>query len=87
MILGKYLRWLLLKNYIKEGHKIKAFDLQAIKDADALVIITEWNQFRRLDFERIKKIMRDNYIFDLQNIYYKEIIEKENGFKYFSVGR
>jgi len=62
-------------------------EYEAIKGADALVIITEWNQFRRLDFARIKKMMKDNYIFDLRNIYSKEIIEKENGFKYFSVGR
>jgi len=62
-------------------------EYEAIEGADALAIITEWNQFRRLDFARIKKIMKDNYIFDLRNIYSKEIIEKENGFKYFSVGR
>ena len=62
-------------------------EYEAIEGADALVIITEWNQFRRLNFARIKRIMKDNYIFDLRNIYSKEIIEKENGFKYFSVGR
>ena len=62
-------------------------EYEAIKGADALVIITEWNQFRRLDFKKIKKIMKDNYIFDLRNIYSKEIIQKENDFKYFSVGR
>jgi len=62
-------------------------EYEAIEGADALVIITEWNQFRRFDFLRIKKIMKDNYIFDLRNIYSKEIVEKENGFKYFSVGR
>jgi len=62
-------------------------EYEAIEGADALVIITEWNQFRRLDFARIKKIMKDNCIFDLRNIYSKEIIERENGLKYFSVGR
>ena len=62
-------------------------EYEAIEGVDALVIITEWNQFRRLDFARIKKIMKDNFIFDLRNIYSKGIIEKENGFKYFSVGR
>ena len=62
-------------------------EYEAIEDADALVIITEWNQFRRLDFKKIKKIMKDNYIFDLRNIYSKEITERENGFRYFSVGR
>ena len=56
-------------------------EYEAIEGADALVIITEWNQFRRLDFRRIKKIMKDNFIFDLRNIYSKGIIEKENGFK------
>ena len=62
-------------------------EYEAIEEADALVIITEWNQFRRLDFARIKKIMKDTYVFDLRNIYSKEIIGKENGFRYFSVGR
>jgi len=62
-------------------------EYEAIEGADALVIITEWNQFRRLDFKKIKEMMKDNYIFDLRNIYSKEIVEKENGFKYFSVGR
>ena len=62
-------------------------EYEAIEGADALVIITEWNQFRMLDFAGIKKIMKDNYIFDLRNIYSKEIIEKKDGFRYFSVGR
>ena len=62
-------------------------EYEAIEGADALVIITEWNQFRRLDFKKIKDIMKDNFIFDLRNIYSKEIVEKENGFKYFSMGR
>jgi len=62
-------------------------EYEAIEEADALVIVTEWNQFRRLDFARIKNLMKDNYIFDLRNIYSKDIIEKEDGFKYFSVGR
>jgi len=62
-------------------------EYETIEGADTIVIITEWNQFRRLDFARIKKIMKDNYIFDLRNIYSEVIIEKESGFKYFSVGR
>jgi UDPglucose 6-dehydrogenase len=62
-------------------------EYEAIKVVDALVIITEWNQFRRLDSARIKKIMKDNYMFDLRDIYSKEIIEKDNSFRYFSVGR
>ena len=40
-------------------------EYDTIEGTDALVIITEWNQFRRLDFRNIKKIMKDKYIFDL----------------------
>jgi UDPglucose 6-dehydrogenase len=62
-------------------------EYEAIEGADALAIITEWNQFRRLDFLKIKNMIKYTYIFDLRNIYSKEIIEKENGFRYFSVRR
>jgi UDPglucose 6-dehydrogenase len=58
----------------------------AVKGADALVIVTEWNQFRNLDFHKIKGIMRHQVFFDLRNIYDPEKI-KSQGFKYFSVGR
>ena len=37
-------------------------EYEAIEGADALAIITEWNQFRRVDFKKIKEIMKDNYI-------------------------
>jgi UDPglucose 6-dehydrogenase len=70
-----------------EGIMFCKDEYEAIEGANILVIVTEWNQFRRLDFKKIKKLMKDNYIFDLRNIYSKEIIEKENGFRYFSVGR
>ena len=52
---------------------------------DAIVLITEWNQFRGLDLNRIKQVMRNNYFFDLRNVFAqrKDIVE---GFKYFGVG-
>lgn len=56
------------------------------KDADALVIVTEWNQFRNLDIEKIKNIMKNNFFFDFRNIYEPQKM-KQLGFKYFSVGR
>ncbi|MCX7771362.1 MAG: UDP-glucose/GDP-mannose dehydrogenase family protein [Proteobacteria bacterium] len=56
------------------------------KDADGIVIVTEWNQFRNLDLTKIKKIMRDKFFFDFRNIYEPEKI-RQLGFKYFSVGR
>jgi UDPglucose 6-dehydrogenase len=58
----------------------------AAKGADALVIVTEWNQFRNLDLDRIKKLLKKPYFFDLRNIYDPEKLRKK-GFRYFSVGR
>jgi len=56
------------------------------KGADALVIVTEWNQFRNLDLERIRKILKQPYFFDLRNIY-EPAKMKKLGFKYFCAGR
>lgn len=63
-----------------------ADEYEACVDVDALVIITEWNQFRSLDLSIIKASMKGNHFFDLRNIYQKEIVS-EKGFKYVSVGR
>ena len=59
---------------------------QAAEDADALVIVTEWEQFRALDFKRLKKIMATPIVVDLRNIYRGEDLEKE-GFAYEGVGK
>lgn len=56
------------------------------EDADVLVIITEWNEFRALDLERIKSVMRAPVIVDLRNIYSPEEMAMA-GFAYSSVGR
>jgi UDPglucose 6-dehydrogenase len=58
----------------------------AVTDADALVFLTEWNQFRALDMERIKQLMKSANIADLRNIYEPEDM-RELGFKYVGVGR
>ena len=58
----------------------------ALKDADALVINTEWDEFRSPDFPRMKKLMKDYYIFDGRNIYETSEIKRQ-GFKYYSIGR
>ncbi|MCS7203702.1 MAG: UDP-glucose/GDP-mannose dehydrogenase family protein [Thermodesulfovibrio sp.] len=57
-----------------------------LKDVDAAVVITEWNQFRNLDLEKVKKLMKGNLFFDFRNIYNPEKM-RAFGFKYFSVGR
>ncbi|SDM12594.1 UDP-glucose dehydrogenase family protein [Maricaulis salignorans] len=56
------------------------------ENADVLVIITEWNEFRALDLERIKSVMRAPVIVDLRNIYSPEEMASA-GFAYSSVGR
>ena len=58
----------------------------AASGADALVFITEWNQFRALDMERIHKLMRTPNIADLRNIY-EPADMRELGFNYVGVGR
>ena len=57
-----------------------------MKDADALVIVTEWNEFRALDIDRIKSLLKTRTIVDMRNIY-KLHEMKEHGFRYVSIGR
>jgi UDPglucose 6-dehydrogenase len=59
---------------------------EAADGADALVIVTEWNQFRALDFDRLKAVMNSPVLVDLRNIYRKEEVTK-HGFTYTSIGR
>lgn len=61
-------------------------EYDAIKDADALVIITEWNQFRALDMGKVKNLLKSPKIADLRNIYEPEDM-RELGFEYVGVGR
>lgn len=58
----------------------------AVKGADVLVFMTEWNQFRALDMARIRDLMRSPRIADLRNIYEPEDM-RELGFAYVGVGR
>jgi UDPglucose 6-dehydrogenase len=58
----------------------------AAAGADAVVIVTEWNQFRALDFARLKSVMRAPLLVDLRNIYRREEVVR-HGFDYTSIGR
>jgi UDPglucose 6-dehydrogenase len=58
----------------------------AVKGANALIIMTEWNQFRNLELDRLKKLLEEPYFFDLRNIYDPQKL-KDKGFKYHCVGR
>lgn len=88
-----------LKVYDPEGQKEGNWRFLAIKDSltwcanayealentDATVILTEWNEFRNLNFDRFKEIGASDYFFDLRNIYDKKVMI-EKGFKYYGVG-
>jgi UDPglucose 6-dehydrogenase len=59
---------------------------EALTGADALAIVTEWNEFREPDFERMRRLMRSPVVFDGRNIYSPEHM-RALGFTYFSIGR
>ena len=78
---------------VKEARKLLPADVEymdspynAVKDADAVIILTEWNQFRGLDIQRLRKAMRGNIFADFRNIYDRSLVEKA-GFTYIAVGR
>jgi UDPglucose 6-dehydrogenase len=58
----------------------------ALKDADALAVVTEWNEFRKPDFQRMKTLMKEYIIFDGRNIYDPKELKKA-GFVYHGIGR
>ncbi len=58
----------------------------ALKDADCMLLLTEWNEFRRPDFDRIKGLMKSPVIFDGRNQYEAERL-KQRGFEYHCIGK
>ena len=58
----------------------------ALAGADALAIVTEWNEFREPDFEKMRTLLREPIVFDGRNLYSPEHMS-ELGFTYFSIGR
>lgn len=60
---------------------------KASKDADAIVILTEWNEFRALDLQRMAKLMKTPVMADLRNIYNPKDVERAGFVAYVSIGR
>ena len=58
----------------------------AVENADAMVILTEWDQFRALDLDRVKSLLKGDVVVDLRNVYDPADM-KRRGFSYDSVGR
>ena len=59
---------------------------EVLDGCDALIICTEWSEFRHPDFKRIRAAMKGNVIFDGRNIYRTQQMQT-HGFTYYSVGR
>ena len=76
------------KHIFPEKQNIKYFDdkYKTLKDADALLILTEWDEFKKADLNKIKENMRLPIIIDGRNIYQPKDMKKK-GFKYYSIGR
>lgn len=58
----------------------------AVKGAEAVIIVTEWNEFRNLNLDKIKKLTKGDFFFDLRNIYEPDKLTRM-GFKYHCIGR
>jgi UDPglucose 6-dehydrogenase len=70
------------------GTRVTFFEnnYEALTGADALVVATEWNEFRRPDFDRMRRLMKTPVVFDGRNVYdFARLTEK--GFVYYGVGR
>jgi UDPglucose 6-dehydrogenase len=71
---------------VRDSIMFAADEYDAITGADALVILTEWNQFRNLDLDRVRKLLKSPCFFDLRNVYRRKDLEAR-GFQYFGVGQ
>jgi UDPglucose 6-dehydrogenase len=69
-----------------EGVDFGAGPYDVAEGADALVIVTEWDAFRALDFKRLKAVMRTPVLVDLRNVYRRTEVERQ-GFAYVDIGR
>jgi len=74
------------KFYLKDTIEYAKTEFEALKGAEALLIMTEWNEFRNPDFDLIKERLLNPVIFDGRNIFSPEKM-KDNGFVYYSIGR
>jgi len=74
------------KALFKSGVTYTARNYDALKGADGLAILTEWQEFREPDFQKMRKLLKNPVIFDGRNIYQPDQM-KELGFIYYSIGR
>ena len=71
---------------VKDSVAYVGDEYDALSGADALVLMTEWNQYRNLDLDRVKGLLAKPVFFDLRNVYRREDVEAK-GFSYHAVGK
>lgn len=73
--------------YLKGNSRVSYVDgkYEALKDADAVILVTEWQEFRSPDFEEMKKLLKGSVFFDGRNQFNKDKMQ-EIGFEYFQIG-
>jgi UDPglucose 6-dehydrogenase len=70
----------------KAKFKVCSDAYEAVKGADALLIVTEWQEFRSPDFDRLKELLSAPRIFDGRNLYDPALLARL-GFEYYGIGR
>jgi UDPglucose 6-dehydrogenase len=77
-----------MENAKKEVKRVKFCEnpYQVADGADALVLATEWNEFKQIDFKKIHTLMRQHIILDGRNLWNPELVRSQ-GFKYYDIGR
>ncbi len=74
------------EHYLGDEVEYAETPMEAVQGADALVIVTEWSEFRRPDFDALKAALKNPVVFDGRNIFPRNTLE-ELGFSYAGVGR
>lgn len=74
------------EHYLKDEIEYADSPMQAVEGADALVVVTEWNEFRRPDFDALKAALKSPVVFDGRNVFRRKTLE-EAGFSYHGIGR
>ncbi|WP_291871639.1 UDP-glucose/GDP-mannose dehydrogenase family protein [Maribacter sp.] len=74
--------------YLKDIKEVTYYNskYETLKDADAMILLTEWKEFRSPDFEELKQQLKQPIVFDGRNQYNDERM-KQNGFEYFQIGK
>jgi UDPglucose 6-dehydrogenase len=74
------------RHLLPDGITYTGNSYEACTGADAMILMTEWNQYRALDFDRLGELMRNKLCIDLRNVYQPHLV-KDKGFTYCGVGR